>query len=56
MRDYYRDGFDTGYGRTSTNYENDYPRNDGDAYSYRQGIEEGTYRRRLSEELDREGY
>lgn len=56
MRDYYQDGFAMGYGRISTNYENDYPRNDGDSYSYRRGMEDGARRRRFSEELDRESY
>jgi hypothetical protein len=56
MRDYYKDGFDLGYKGSNSNYEGDYPRNDGDNYSYRRGIEEGVSRRHISEELGREGY
>ena len=56
MRDYYNDGFQQGYGRPNDNYDNDYPRSDGDRYSYRCGVEDGERRRRVSDELDRELY
>lgn len=56
MRDYYRDGFDEGYGRSSSNYENDFPKNDGDAYSYRRGVEDGQRRREISREIDRDDF
>jgi len=56
MRDYYRDGFDNGYGRPINNYERDYPKNDGDHYSYQRGLEDGIRRRRISDELDREQF
>lgn len=57
MRDYYQDGFDRGYGKNHTNYDNDFPRSDGDRYSYERGVEDGQRRREISRELDREdGY
>jgi hypothetical protein len=57
MRDYYKDGFDKGYGRNYPNYDNDYPKSDGDRYDYEQGIRDGQRRKDISRELDREdGY
>jgi len=53
MRDYYQDGFDNGYGRDNRNYDNDYPKTDGDRYSYERGIEDGERRRKIREELDK---
>lgn len=54
MRDYYQDGVDAGYGSNSYNCENDYPKNDGDAYSYKRGVEEGQRRREMAQEIDRD--
>jgi hypothetical protein len=56
MRDYYSDGFNAGYGLSSLNHENDFPRTDGDRYSYERGIADGRRRADISAELDREGY
>ena len=53
MRDYYKDGFDDGYGSYRDN-DGDYPSTDGDSYSYRRGLEDGRRRRDISDELDRE--
>jgi hypothetical protein len=53
MRDYYQDGFDAGYGKPPGGH-NDFPQTDGDAWSYRRGVEDGQRRRRISDELDRE--
>jgi len=55
MRDYYQDGFNDGYGKEVPG-EREYPQNDGDDYSYRRGVEDGTRRKSISEELDAEGY
>lgn len=55
-RDYYRDGFDTGYGRERRDYEDERPQSDGDSYSYRRGFEDGERRREIANELDREYY
>lgn len=55
MRDFYNDGFNDGYsGKTYGDRE--YPRSDGDSYSYRNGLEDGMRRRDVSRELDREMY
>jgi len=56
MKDYYSDGFNVGYGQSWRNNGHDYPRSAGDDYSYRRGIEDGERRRKISDELDREGY
>jgi hypothetical protein len=53
---FYNDGFNVGRGREWLNEGHDYPRSDGDIYSYRMGVEYGERRRRISDELDREGY
>ena len=56
MRDYYQDGFDDGYGRSSYG-DREYPRTNCDKHSYQQGLEHGRRRQRISDELDREdGY
>ena len=55
MRDYYSDGYDDGYGRSRIDV-GDYPKTESDSYSYRCGIEEGRRRRKISDELDAEGY
>ena len=55
MRDFYDDGFKDGYGQK--HYEDrEYPQTDGDKYSYENGLEDGQRRRRISDELEREGY
>jgi hypothetical protein len=56
MEDYYKDGFNVGYGNSYRNSGHDYPRSDSEAYSYRRGVEDGERRRRISDELDRECY
>jgi hypothetical protein len=57
MKDYYRDGVNVGRGESWRNNGHDYPQSEIDRYSYRRGIEEGEYRRRISDEVDREmGY
>lgn len=48
-------GFDDGYGRSRYD-DGDYPKTDGDRYSYREGLEEGSRRRKISDKLEREGY
>lgn len=55
MRDYYQDGFDDGYGNDIYG-EREQPQNDGDDYSYRQGLEDGQRRRDISNELSEDGY
>lgn len=55
MTDFYRDGFDDGYGRDKIG-QREWPCNDGDDYSYRLGLEDGARRRRISDELESEGY
>lgn len=55
MSDFYKNGFDDGYGRGNAG-ERDCPQNDGDKYSYERGLEDGHRRGRISDELDREGY
>ncbi len=56
MRDFYNDGFETGYGKRPPDGPREYPQTDGDDYSYRRGIEDGQRRRDISDELDREGW
>ena len=56
MEDFYSDGYNVGYGQSYKNDNHDYPQSDGDRYSYRRGAEDGERRRRVSDELDREGY
>ena len=56
MEDFYKDGFNVGYGRPDRNEGHDYPSTDQDDYSYRKGIEDGERRRRISEALDRDRY
>ena len=53
MRDYYRDGFDDGYGK-SRHDDGDTPSTDGDRYDYRQGLEDGARRREIANELERD--
>ena len=53
MRDYYQDGFDLGYGRSPSG-NRDYPKTDGDDWSYRQGVEDEQNRRNIANEIDRE--
>lgn len=53
MRDYYQDGFDLGYGRSSPDSK-DYPKTDGDDYDYKQGIDDGRNRRNIANEIDQE--
>ena len=55
MRNYYNDGFDDSYGREHYG-DRECPQTDGDKYSYRRGFEDGERRRRISDELEREGY
>lgn len=52
MPDFYRNGFDDGYG--NKRYGDDYPRSDMDAYSYRRGMEDGQRRANVRAELRRE--
>lgn len=55
MTDFYEDGFYDGYGRKKIG-PREYPKNDGDEYDYLEGFKDGERRRRISEELEREGY
>ncbi len=53
--DFYKNGYDDGYGRR--NYgDRDYPQTDGDKYSYKRGVEDGQKRKKISDELEEEGY
>jgi hypothetical protein len=54
MEDYYRDGFNNGYGESWRNNGHDGPQTEIDKYSYRRGIEDGERRRRIADELDNE--
>ena len=56
IEDFYGDGFNTGYGYGYRNDGHSMPQTDGDQYSYRRGQEDGARRRRISDELEREGY
>lgn len=53
MEDYYRNGFDLGYGKRSSGHD-DYPRTDIDKHSFGRGIEDGIKRRHIADELDDE--
>ena len=53
---WYNDGFNNGYGQSYKNKGHDYPQTDGDKYSYTRGREDGERHRRISEELEKEGY
>lgn len=56
MEDYYRNGFDFGYGKkaSSGHLPGDYPQTDMDKKSYGRGIEDGIKRRFIADELDEE--
>lgn len=54
MEDYYRDGYNHGRGRDYLNSGHELPHNLGDIYSYEEGRKYGEYRKKLSEEIDRE--
>lgn len=56
MEDFYQDGFNVGRGRSRLNDGHDYPQSVCDRWSYEDGIRDGERRRRISDELDREGY
>ena len=55
MRDFYNDGFDDGYGR-KTYGDREYPQAESDKASYERGLEYGHLRKRISDELERDGY
>lgn len=56
MRDYYRDGYDDGYGTYRDNHDNDYPSSDGERYDYERGREDGQRRRDISRDIERDWY
>ena len=43
--DYYKDGFNQGYGRGYLNDNHDLPQSDSERYDYDQGVEDGERRR-----------
>jgi hypothetical protein len=45
MEDYYKDGFNEGYGNGHLNNGHDFPDSDGDRYDYERGREDGERRR-----------
>lgn len=51
MNDFYKDGFNDGYGR-KTYGDREYPQNDSDDFSYRRGRKEGQRRRGIANELE----
>ena len=55
MRDYYRDGYDKGYGRKVYNCD-DYPETWGEQYDYNQGVVDGQRGKEIVEELREEGW
>jgi hypothetical protein len=56
MNDFYGMGYNAGRGYHWKNRNREFPRTDGDRYSYERGLEHGERMRRVSDELDRELY
>ena len=55
MRDYYKDGYDIGYGSKVYSHD-DYPKTWGDHHRYTQGIVDGQKGKKILEKFKEEGW